>query len=734
MGYRVGVDIGGTFTDLALLDEETGALHWHKVLTTPRAPAEGALQGLRALCARVGGGLEDITTLIHATTLVTNAMIERKGARTALLTTEGFRDILEMGKEQRYDIYDLFLRYPEPLVPRRWRIGIPERMTRDGTVRVPLDVEAVRRAVRALVAEGVDSLAIVFLHAYRNPAHERLAAAVVREEAPGLFLSLSSEVCPEIGEFERTSTTVCNAYVQPLVDRYLRHLEEALAAEGFRGRLLMMLSNGTLATVDTARRFPIRLLESGPAAGALAVGRISGRAGRRDLVGLDMGGTTAKICLVRDGRPHVTTQMEVARVHRFTPGSGLTVRTAVVDMMEIGAGGGSIARADTMGLLRVGPQSAGADPGPACYGRGGTDVTVTDACVVLGYFDPGAFLGGTMPLDAAAAWGAVDRLGRALGLDPVRAAWGIFAVVCESMAQAARLYLIERGQDPRRFALVALGGAGPAVAVRVARLLGMRQVLVPPASGVASAVGLLAAPAGFELGRSLAGELYHLDWSAVEQALREMEAEGRTLALAAGANEDRVHVERRAGMRYLGQFHDLEIPVPNPLPPDAAERLHVAFDDAYAGQYGMALQGYPVQALNWRVRVVGPAPEVDMAAAVRARGRATAKCKGHRPIYLPPETAAAGSPHVEGRFAEVPVYGRYDLVPGNTLVGPAVIEEAEATTLLWSGDLLTVDPHYNLVIELAVDARVADAGADRLGAAASVAPRDASREPKGGSA
>lgn len=730
MGYRVGVDIGGTFTDLALLDEGSGALHWHKVLTTPRAPAEGALEGLRALCARVGGRLADITTLIHATTLVTNAIIERKGARTALLTTEGFRDILEMGREQRYDIYDLFLRYPEPLVPRRWRIGIPERTTRDGTVRLPLDLEAVRRAVRRLVAEGVESLAIVFLHAYRNPAHERLAAAVAREEAPGISLSLSSEVCPEMGEFERTSTTVCNAYVQPLVDRYLRHLEEALAAGGFSGQLLMMLSNGTLASVETARRFPIRLLESGPAAGALAVGRIGVGAGRSHLVGFDMGGTTAKVCLVRGGRPHVTTQVEVARVHRFTPGSGLTVKTPVVDMMEIGAGGGSIARTDAMGLLQVGPQSAGADPGPACYGRGGTDATVTDACVVLGYFDPGAFLGGTMQLDAAAARAAVERLGRALGLDPVRTAWGIFAVVCESMAQAARLYLIERGQDPRHFALVALGGAGPAVAGRVARLLGMRQVLVPPASGVASAVGLLAAPAGFELGRSLAGELHRLDWPAVEQALREMEAEGRTLAIAAGAREGAVHAERRAGMRYLGQFHDLEIPVPNPLPPDAAERLSTAFDNAYALQYGMALQGYPVQALNWRVLVAGPAPELDLAAALRARRRAAAACKGRRPIYLPVDTGAFGDQRPEGRFTQVPVYDRYELVPGTTLAGPAVIEEAEATTLLWTGDLLTVDPHYNLVIEPAVAASAKDAGTGPLDSAASVA----SRERKGGSA
>ncbi len=716
MGYRVGVDIGGTFTDLALLDERTGALHWHKVLTTARAPAEGALCGLRELCARAGARIADITTLIHATTLVTNALIERKGARTALLTTEGFRDVLEVGREQRYSIYDLFLRYPEPLVPRRWRVGIPERITRDGTVWRPLDTDAVRRAARALAREGVEAVAVAFLHAYRNPTHEQQAAAVLREELPGVAVSLSSEICPEIGEFERVSTTVCNAYVQPLVDRYLRHLQGALTEEGFRGQFLMMLSNGTLATVDAARRFPIRLLESGPAAGALAVGHVGSRAGRPDLVGLDMGGTTAKVCLVRDGRPRVATQMEVARVHRFTPGSGLTVKTPVVDMIEIGAGGGSIARADPMGLLRVGPRSAGADPGPACYGRGGAEATVTDACVVLGYFAPEAFLGGSMRLDREAAFAAVEQVGRPLGLDPVRAAWGIFAVVCESMAQAARLYLVERGQDPRRYALMAFGGAGPAVACRVARLLGIRQVLVPPASGVASALGMLAAPAGFELGRSFAGELEHLDWTAVERALREMEAEGRALTLAAGAPRATVSVQRRAEMRYLGQFHDLEVPLPSPLPADAPRRLRAAFDGAYARQYGVALEGYPVQALNWRVLVVAPVAEVDLASAVGARARPGRALKGERPIYIPEGGEGTAGHLAAGRFVEVPVYDRYALGPGTGLLGPAVVEEGEATTLVWPGDRLTVDPQYNLVVELAAvvgPARQGAADADR---------------------
>src|SRR5438034_136943 len=439
MSYRLAVDIGGTFTDLVLLDEASGALHGHKILTTPHAPEEAALRGLRELCARARITPAQITILIHATTLVTNALIERKGAATALLTTAGFRDTLEMGKEQRYDIYDLFLKYPDPLVPRRWRVGVRERITRDGEVRVPLDVPAVRRTVGNLVRQGVEAVAVCFLHAYRNPAHEQLVKTLLEREFPDLSVSVSSEISPEIREFERTSTMVCNAYVQPLVDHYLRGMETALAADGFRGRFLLMLSSGTLAAPDVARRFPVRLLESGPAAGALLAGHIGSLIGQPDLVGFDMGGTTAKICLVRDGRPKVTPTIEVARVHRFKPGSGLPVKTPVVDMIEIGAGGGSLAGVDSMGLLRVGPQSAGADPGPACYGLGGTAATVTDACVVLGYYDPAAFLGGAMPLDAGAAREAVSRVGVPLGLNTVETAWGIFAIVCESMAQAARV-------------------------------------------------------------------------------------------------------------------------------------------------------------------------------------------------------------------------------------------------------------------------------------------------------
>jgi 5-oxoprolinase (ATP-hydrolysing)/N-methylhydantoinase A len=690
MPYRLAIDIGGTFTDLVLLDETTGMLHGHKILTTPRAPEEAALRGVRELCSRVGVTLAQITTLIHATTLVTNAVIERKGVSTALLTTAGFHDTLEMGKEQRYDIYDLFLQFPDPLVPRRWRMGVRERITRDGEVRVPLKVDEVRRKVRALARQGVESIAVCLLHAYRNPTHEQMVKTLLQHEFARLSVSISSEVSPEIREFERTSTTVCNAYVQPVVDRYLQRMEQTLAEDGFRGRFLLMLSSGTLATPDVARKFPVRLLESGPAAGALLSGYIGSLIGRPDLVGFDMGGTTAKISLVRDGRLKITPTIEVARVHRFKPGSGLPVKTPVVDMIEIGAGGGSLAAIDTMGLLKVGPQSAGADPGPACYGLGGTNATVTDACVVLGYFDPGTFLGGAMPLDGGAAHAAVSDVGKPLHLGPVETAWGIFAIVCESMAQAARLYLIERGQDPRRLALVGFGGAGPATAARVARLLGMRQVIIPPASGLASALGLLIAPPGFDFGHSLAGELQDLNWDEAEQLFVEMEARGREMVLATGAAASAVRAERRAEMRYTGQFHDIEVPLPERLHSGVASTIRDRFDREYARLYGMALAGYPVQVLNWRVLVSAPGAKIDVRGSSDGASSPEQALTGSRSIYLPDTRV----------FADVPVYVRRRLSERTAVAGPAVIAEDEATTLVWPGDHLIVDTQRNLILTI----------------------------------
>src|SRR6185437_4061645 len=500
--YRIGFDIGGTFTDFILLDTERSEIRLHKCLTTPQDPSVGALTGLTELLAAAGIMLADVKDVVHGTTLVTNALIERTGARLGLITTRGFRDILEMGTEQRYDIYDLFLRFPDPLVPRRHRLEVAERMDRDGNALTPLDPNEARAAAHRLVADGIEAIAICFLHAYRNPAHEQQAAAVVRAAFPDIAVSISSDVVAELWEYQRCNTTCANAYVQPLMGRYIAKLERELRARGFRGDLRFMHSAGGLLSPETARAFPIRMLESGPAGGGLATAFFGQAAGHSDVLSFDMGGTTAKACLIENGRAEIAPMMEVARVHRFKKGSGLPIKAPVIDMIEIGAGGGSIASIDEVGLLRVGPQSAGADPGPACYGRGGTEPTVTDANLLLGYYDPGFFLGGRMALDRDAAERALADVGGKIGLSAVETAWGIHRVVTESMAAAARIHIVEKGKDPRAYAMVGFGGAGPAHAAGVARILGIREVIVPPASGAASCLGFLVAPLSFERVRS----------------------------------------------------------------------------------------------------------------------------------------------------------------------------------------------------------------------------------------
>jgi 5-oxoprolinase (ATP-hydrolysing)/N-methylhydantoinase A len=691
--YRIGLDIGGTFTDLVLANDATGELRLHKLLTTPLDPSEGAVRGLEELCRTADISVADVAELVHGTTLVTNAIIERAGARTALVTTRGFRDILEMGKEQRYDIYDLFLQYPAPLVPRRWRFEIDERIRADGAVLTPPDPEAVRATARRLGAEGIEAVAVVLLHAYANPAHERAVRDLLERESPALSVSISSEIDPEIREYERTCTTVCNAYVRPLADRYLARLERALGERGFRGRFTLMQSSGGTITPTIARRFPIRLLESGPAGGALVTAFFGAQLGRADLVAFDMGGTTAKLCLIRNGRPDVAPSIEAARVHRFKQGSGLPVTVPAVDMMEIGAGGGSIARVDTLGLLKVGPHSAGAAPGPAAYGLGGSDATVTDACVALGYFDPARFLGGAMPLDRDAAVRALERVGGAAGLDPVAAAWGVYEIVTENMAAAARVYLIERGQDPRRFAMVAFGGAGPAHAPRVARILGVGEVIVPPGSGVASALGFLVSPTSFELVHSRPGVLDALEWAEIAALFEEMEAAGRAMLHDAGVAPAAVTCARRADARLTGQFHDIEIAIPDGRLTEAdAPTLASAFEAEYRRLYGTFLAGRPIQVLNWRVRVSGPPPGLALPRArARPGAQAAAALRGRRPAYFP---------ETEG-FADVLVYERTRLVPGARLAGPAIVEEAEATTVIGPGDALSVDALSNLVVRVA---------------------------------
>ena len=690
--HRAGIDIGGTFTDLVLLDDETGERALGKVLTTPEDPSEAVEKGLIELMEREDVAGEGLSAIIHGTTLVTNAVIERKGVKTALLTTEGFRDAVAIGTEHRYDMYDIFIEKPEPLVPRGLRYGVRERSLDDGSILLELDEEGVRSISRELREREVRAVAVSFLHSFRNPAHELRAREILAEEAPEITVSLSSEVAPEIREYERTSTTIANVYVRPLVERYLRILEERLARLGFEGSLYIMLSNGGTASVETAREFPIRLLESGPAAGALAAAFYGRASGLSEVFSFDMGGTTAKASLIEGGEPLTSSEFEVARAYRFKKGSGLPVKTSVIEMIEIGSGGGSIARVGALGLPKVGPESAGADPGPACYGRGGAEPTVTDADLVLGYLDPDFFLGGKMRLDREAALRAIEeKVASPLGLDPVEAAWGIHRVVNENMANAARVHAIERGKDPRAYPLFAFGGAGPVHAYRVARALGLSGLIAPLGAGATSAFGLLCAPLSFDLVRSLYGRLGELDWAEANGALESLEAEGRDLLRASGVAA--VLVRRFCEMRYTGQGHEVTVELPDgPLGPDDVGRLTALYRKEYQRLYNREGPDVPLEALTWRLEVVGPRPEIRLEGG-EVRGWRTAEeaKKGTREIYVPEDTG----------FSEVPVYDRYRLDPGAVFQGPAVVEERESTVVLGPGGRAEVDAARNLIVRWA---------------------------------
>jgi 5-oxoprolinase (ATP-hydrolysing) len=690
--HRVGLDIGGTFTDFVLYDAGQRRISLYKCLTTPDDPSVAALEGLGTLTAEAGLTLGDVAEIVHGTTLVTNAIIERRGARLGLLTTQGFRDSLEMGTEQRYDIYDLFLSFPDPLVPRRHRLEIGERLDRNGRVIAQLDLDQVRTAVRQLVDDGIEAIAVCFLHSYANAAHEQAVRALIEREFPNLFVSLSSDVVAELREYPRAVTTCANAYVQPLMDRYLENFERELSRRGFGGALRLMHSAGGLVAPAAARKFPIRLLESGPAGGGLATALFGKLAGQDSVISFDMGGTTAKACLVEDGRIEVASMMEAARVHRFKRGSGLPVKAPVIDMIEIGAGGGSIAGIDEVGLLRVGPRSAGADPGPACYGRGGTEATVTDANLVLGFYDPAFFLGGRMTLDRKAAMTAVGKLGDEIGLSAVEAAYGIHKVVTESMAAAARIHLVEKGKDPRAYAMVGFGGAGPAHAAGVARILGIRDVIIPPASGAASCLGFLVAPLSFERVRSHPVRIAPgFDAASINAILGELETEGRALLAEAGIKGAQVAVERTADMRLVGQMHEINVPLPaGPIDEASLGAIRAAFADVYTRRYTSFYGEASIEAISFHVRVLGPAPALSLNQAGVAG--APDKRKGARQVWF------------GDGFVEAPVLDRYALVPGDAFEGPAIIEEREATTIVPPGDSVTVDANLNLRLSIGVAA------------------------------
>jgi N-methylhydantoinase A len=690
--YRTGVDIGGTFTDLLLLDEQTGEMLIDKILTTPGDPSVAVIQGLKALLTERQLDPASVAATIHGTTLITNAIIERKGAKTGLITTQGFRDALEIGREKRYDIYDIFLENPEPLVPRALRREVVERLDETGRVLVPLNRMEVFEVVQGLMRDGVEALAVVLLHSFRNPTHERIIREVVESEFASLTLSLSSDVMPEIREYERTSTTVANVYVKPIARRYLNRLRTEVQQLGFRGDLYIMLSNGGITTCETASEYPVRLIESGPAAGALAASFYSQLKGLDHVISFDMGGTTAKICVIDQGQPMVTTEFEVARVYRFKKGSGLPVKVPVIEMIEIGAGGGSIARIDQLGLLKVGPDSAGADPGPACYGLGGKEPTVTDADLVLGYLDPDYFLGGKMKLDRARAEEAIrTRLAEPLGVQLTRAAWGIHHVVNENMANAARIHLVERGRDQRRYSLIAFGGAGPVHAYRVAEKLKLRQIVCPLAAGVTSAFGFLVAPMAFDFVQTYLTTLQGIDFAHLNTIVDEMETHGRALLRQAGVPEAAMTVTRSADMRYRHQGFEINVPAPDGrLSADDIPRLQANFDEEYERMYKRLNPDVEVEALNWRVIVSGPRPTIQLAPATGLRAPIEAVRKGDRPAYFP-ETSG---------YLSCPVYDRYRLAPGMMLHGPVIIEERESTVVVGPGAHVEVDIYQNVVIWL----------------------------------
>jgi len=683
----LGVDIGGTFTDLVLLDPGSGRTWTTKILTTPRDPAAAVLEGLEAILTQAKRTPRDLAAVVHATTLAGNALLERKGARTGAVTTRGFRDILETGREQRYDLYDVHLDLPAPLVPRVLRRPVAERTAYDGRILQPLDEGEARAAAAFLRERGVESVAVCFLHSYANPANEEAMAQVLEAHLPGVAVSLSSRVLPEIGEYGRFSTTTANAYVQPLVRRYLDRLGRELAARGHRGAFHVMTSRGGRMTAESAAEFPVRLLESGPAAGAHAAAALGRQLGARDLLSFDMGGTSAKICLIRDGRPDTTVEFEAARLSRFKRKSGHLIRIPVVDLIEVGAGGGSLARVDAMGLLAVGPESAGAEPGPACYGQGGTRPTVTDADLVLGFLDAAYFLGGRLRLDAAAARESIGaHVGTPLGLDPLRAAWGIFTTVTDQMARAASVHASEKGADLRRCTLLAFGGAGPVHAAHLARALGIPRVVVPPRAGVLSALGCDLAPAAFDLAVSYKRELGELDLERVTGMLRRMEKEGLTLLHQAGVRVG-ARVEWLADMRHLGQRSEVTFPIPRrPLRRTDLPAIERAFRRAYHARYGRAIPDVPVEAVTWRIVMSGPARALPGGEAQPVGRRAGVPPRGRRPGCF------------GGRAVDMAVYRREALGPGSRLRGPVLVEEEASTAVIPPGAAASVDRWGNLVI------------------------------------
>jgi N-methylhydantoinase A len=689
--YSLGIDIGGTFTDIVVYDTTTGRQSSHKELTTHGDPSDGVMAGIDRVIREHAISPGEISRVVHATTLFTNALIERRGAASGLITTRGFRDTLEIGRERKYELYDLTIQKPTPLVPRDLRLEVPERMMVDGSVREALDENALVAAADALAARGVESLAIVFLHSYANPRHELRALELIAARHPGIALSASAQVAPEIREYERTSTTVANAYIKPLAERYLSTLARRIGERGIPAPLLLMLSSGGLAGIEEAKRSPVQLLESGPAAGALAAATLGVADGGAHVLAFDMGGTTAKLSVVDDGQPSIAYVFEAARQKRFIEGSGLPIRISTIELIEIGAGGGSIAHLDELGLLKVGPRSAGSEPGPAAYGRGGRDPTVTDADFLLGYLNPDFFAGGTMAVDMAAVRDAFAPLAAAAGLSQTELAFGIHDLVNENMANAARVHIAEHGKDPRSYALLATGGAGPVHAAHVAKKLGLKRLIVPPSAGVASALGLLVAPARVDRVATVAREMQDIRWSDLEATFAGLEAAARRVITETGLDGVRAKPERIADIRYVGQASELVVKLPpGPYGESARGQLEAAFEAAYRASFTRTPPSTPVEVINVRVTATAEVPGSALALEASTE-RTGERLKGERPVYFPEWREHRGTP----------VWSRAALAPGDRIKGPAIVEEATSTLVIPPGASATVAKSGNLVVSFA---------------------------------
>lgn len=705
---RVAIDTGGTFTDFVFQDLSTGEKTFWKTPSTPSRPEEAVLRGLAHLTESLGADPSQVREILLATTVVTNAIIERKGSPTGLITTDGFRDVLIIGRQKRHDAYDLYLDKPRPLVPRRNIMEVNERLGHDGEIIRQLDMDSVERAIGALLEKGVESIAVCLLHSYANPVHERAIGEHLRALAPGVSVSLSSDVSPKYREYERTSTTVANAYVKPILERYLDGLESVFAEKGFTGDLFAMQSNGGLMTPDLARKFPVTIVESGPSAGVLMCSIVGREEGFENVLTFDMGGTTAKVGAMEGGEPTITPMIEVDGVN-MRKWSGLPLNILAIELIEIGAGGGSIASVD-MGLIRVGPQSAGADPGPVCYGRGGREVTLTDANLVLGYINPDNFAGGSIALDLPAAEAAIRRqIAEPLNISTSEAAWGIHAVANASMERAMRSMSMERGRDPRNYTMVAFGGAGPLHASRLARALGVPRVIIPWGAGVGSAVGLLDADPKFSATRT------HLlrisedgsgDIAAIYGELeRSIRADVRLIERAA-----RVDWRRFAYLRYVGQGFELKIDLPpgefttggvstSGVSTSYAQNIIARFHKAYEVTYGFSQEDRAIEATDWYLTATIPTEFSSELSSGAARQSPTEDSPADTAAEeAGPETKRNAYFHELGGYVECRAVNRYALKPGDRIEGPAIVEEREATTVILPGDVARVSPAAHLIL------------------------------------